>query len=182
MENNYFITDEPNELVANLLTLGPKWGKWGDWKNGYGKYTVAILLLYAVDNVYDTGLPMITVDNWVDSLFIYAWRCIPLLIAFNIYKGSFKNNKKLLVINSKGILYNEETFFWNDILSFQLSLEKEINKGRNHAYYLHLRTKNKMDHIINISMFNKKFDEIHNALLKNVGKNEVKDLGFTQII
>lgn len=181
METKYFITDEPNELVANLLTPVAHWGKLGDWKNGYGKYTVAIILLYAGYNVYDTGFPMITTDNWLGSLFTYAQDVLLFLIAFYIYKSSFKNNKNLLVINSKGILYKEETFFWNDILSFQLSLEKEMNK-RYHVYYLHLRTKNKMDHKIDISMYDKKFDEIHNALLKNLGKNEVKDLGFTQMI
>ena len=104
-----------------------------------------------------------------------------LLIAFYIYKGSFKTKGNLLVINRNGILYEEETFLWNDLLSFQISLEKET-KNRDYIYYLNLRTKNKLDHKINLSMYNKKFDEIHAALLKNMGTYEVKDLGFTQIL
>ena len=181
MESNYFITDEPNELVANLLTPVAKLGKLGDWNNGYGKYTVAIILLYVGYSISTTGFPMITIDHWFGSLFIYVRYAWFFSIAFSIYKGSFKNNKNLLVINSKGILYNEETFFWNNILSFQLSLEKETKK-RYHVYYLHLTTKNNMNHKIDISRYNKKFDEIHDALLKNMGKNEVKDLGFTQMV
>ena len=124
---------------------------------------------------------MITVDNWVDSLFIYAWRCIPLLIAFNIYKGSFNTNRDLLVINRKGILYKDEIFWWNDLLSFQIALEQEMKK-QSYAYYLYLRTKNNLDQKINLSVYNKKFDEIHAALLKNIGKHEIKDLGFIQIL
>ena len=104
-----------------------------------------------------------------------------LLIAFYIYKGSLKTNRNLLVINRKGILYKEETFFWNDLLSFQISLEKDMKK-QYYVYYLCLRTKNNLDHKINLSMYNKKFDEIQAALLKNMGNYEVKDLGFTQIL
>ena len=182
MENNYFITNEPNELVANLLKPAEQQsGKLIDWQNGYGKYTFAIILLFAVYNIYNIGFPTITSDNWLSFLFAYARVALPFFILFYISKDSSKNNANLLVINSKGILYNEDIFFWNGILSFQLSLEKEMNK-RYHVYYLHLRTKSKRDPKINISIYNKKLDEIHNALLKNVGKHEVKDLGFTQMI
>jgi len=181
MENDYFITDEPNELVANLRTPVTRLGKFGDWKNGYGKYTVAIILLYVGHDVYDLGFPKITVDNWLSLLFFYGKIAFLLSIAFYIYKGSFKTKGNLLVINRNGILYQEETFLWNDLLSFQISLEKET-KNRDYIYYLNLRTKNKLDHKINLSMYNKKFDEIHAALLKNMGTYEVKDLGFTQII
>lgn len=184
MENNYFITNEPNELVANLLKpVEQPSGKLIDWQNGYGKYTFAIILLFVGCNAYTEGLPTITIDNWLGSLYAYARIALPFLILLYVSQGSSKNNKNLLVINSKGILYNEDIFFWNDILSFQLSLEKEMNKRyRYHVYYLHLRTKSKRDLKINISVYNKKLDEIHNALLKNVGEHEVKDLGFTQII
>ena len=181
MENNYFITDEPNELVANLITPVTRLGKFGDWNNGYGKHTVAIILLYEGYDLYTSGFPTITVDNWLNSLFFYVGTVLFFLIAFYIYKGSFKTNRNLLVINRKGILYKEETFFWNDLLSFQISLEKDMKK-KYYVYYLCLRTKNNLDHKINLSMYNKKFDEIHSALLKNMGKYEVKDLGFTQIL
>lgn len=181
MENNYFITDEPNELVANVKTSVTRLGKFGDWNNGYGKYTVTIVLLYAGYDVYTLGFPTITVNDWLNLPFLYGRSVFFFLIAFYIYKGSFNTNRNLLVINRKGILYKEETFLWNDLLSFQISLENDMKK-RNHAYYLHLRTKNKLDHKINLSMYNKKFDEIHSALLKNMGKYEVKDLGFTQIL
>jgi hypothetical protein len=176
MENNYFITDEPNELVAYVSY----WGKL-DWNNGYGKYLVAIILLFAAYHLYETGLPFITSDNWPGALVTYWQYVFPLAVAFDIYRSSYKTHKNLLVINSKGILCNEETFYWDGILSFQVSLEKELKK-QNHNYYLHLVTKNKVDRKINISMYNKKFDEIHRSLIKNAGRNEVKDLGFTQII
>ncbi len=180
MENNYFITDEPNELVANLRTPVTRLGKFGDWNNGYGKLTVAFILLYAGHDLYNFGFPIITDDNWPGVLFFYVWIAWLFSIAFKIYKGSFITNRSLLVINRKGILYEEETFLWNDLLSFQMSLEKDMKKQ--YVYYLCLRTKNKPDQKINLSMYNKKFDEIHAALLKNQGKYEVKDLGFTQIL
>lgn len=116
MEIKNFITDEPNELVANLLTPVAQLGKLADWKNGYGKYTVVIILLYAAYNTYTTDFPMNTIGNWLGSLYICAQDVLFFLIAFYIYKGSITNNKNLLVINSKGILYNEETLFWTDIL------------------------------------------------------------------
>src|SRR6188768_3234054 len=149
MENNYFITDEPNELVANLLTpITRSLGKLGDWENGYGKFTVALMLLYIGYDLYSFDFPVITIDNWLNSLFFYGKILLYFLIAFYIYKGSLKTNRNLLVINRKGILYKEETFLWNDLLSFQISLETDMKK-RNYAYYLYLRTKNKLDHKIN---------------------------------
>jgi hypothetical protein len=160
---------EPNELVANLLTPVARWGKLADWKNGYGKYTVAIILLHIGYNVYQTGFPMITTKNRLGSLYTNATDVFLFLMALYIYKSSFKNNKNLLIINSKGIFYEEKTFFWNDILSFQLSLEKEMNKHY-HVYYLHLGTNNKMNHKIDIRMYNKKFAEIHDLCLKIWGK------------
>lgn len=181
MENNYFITDEPNELIANLKPPITWLGKFGDWDNGYGKYTFVVMLLYAGHNVYESGFPIITIDNWFNSLLFYGGIVFYLLVAFYIYKGSFKTNRNLLVINRKGILYKEETFLWSDLLSFQISLEQGMKK-QSYAYYLYLRTKNNLDHKINLSIYNKKFDEIHAAVLKNIGKHEVKDLGFTQII
>ena len=181
MENTYFITNEPDELIANLKTPVTRLGKFGDWNNGYGKYTAAVLLLWAVYDVYDLGLPTITADNWLNLPFLYGRSVLFFVIAFYIHKGSFNTNRDLLVINRKGILYKEETFLWNDLLSFQISLETDMKK-RNYAYYLYLRTKNNLDQKINLSVYNNKFDEIHAALLKNIGKHEVKDLGFTQIL
>lgn len=181
MENHYFITGEATELVASTSTSVAQWGKLGDWKNGYGKYTVAIILLYAIYDIFDTGFPMITSGNSADSFFVYARYALLFYIAFQIYRGSFQDGKNLLVINSRGILYRDETFSWNDLLNFQLSLEKEKNK-RYHVYYLHLQTKNMLRHKINISVYGKNVNEILHALRQNTGKNEVQDLGFTQIV
>ena len=178
MENSYFITGEPNELVATPLAGG---SKIADWNYGYGKKYVAALLLIAAYNVHDTGNLKITSDHWLSPLLIYATDVWLVLMAYNIYKGSFKKNKNLLIINSKGIVYNEKTFFWRDIQSFKISLERAINK-RNYLYYLHLTTKDNMNNKIDISNYNKKMEEIHNALRKNMGNREVKDLGFSQII
>lgn len=181
MEDKYFITDEPNELVANLSTPAARLGKWGDWKTGYGKYTVALIVLYAVYNVCDTGFPAITIDNWFATIPVYLKYVLLFLVAFYVYRGAPSKAQNLLIINSKGILSNGEIFLWNELESFQLSLEKET-KERYHYYYLHLQTKKEVDYKINISKYDKKLDEIHTALLNNVGNNEVKDLGFTQII
>lgn len=181
MENNYFRTNDPNEFLAKPVTPLAQLGKFGDWKNGYGKYTAAFLVLYAGRDLFDTGFPVSTVNDWIDALVVYTKDVLVLLIAFYIYKGPLKSNKKLLLINSKGILHNEETFLWNDVVSFQLSVEKATN-GRYHSYYLHLRIKDGMDHKFDISVYNKKLDEIQGALLKNVGTHEVNDLGFTQRI
>lgn len=181
MENTYFITNEPDELIANLKTPVTRLGKFGDWNNGYGKYTAAILILWAVRDIYHLGLPSITADNWFNLPFLYVRSVLFFLIAFYIYKGSFNTNRDLLVINRKGILYREEIVWWNDVLSFQIALVQEM-KNQSYAYYLYLRTKNNRDQKISLSVYNKKFDEIHAALLKNMGKHEVKDLGFTQIL
>jgi hypothetical protein len=180
MESQHFITGEPTELVAGVSNNVVQWGKWSDWKNGYGKYTVAIILVYALYTMADTGFPMFTADNWVGTLFTYARYLLLFYIAYCIYKSSF-NNLDLLVINSKGILYKDEPFYWNDLLGFQLSLEKG-SKKRSHFYYLRLLKKDSTDCKINISVYNKSLDDIQQALYKNLGRNEVKDLGFTQII
>lgn len=181
MESIYFITDEPNELVANLRTPVTRLGKFGDWNNGYGKHTVAILLLIAGYDLYNLDLPIITIDNLPGLLIFNSRIVLFFIIAFYIYKGSFTTNRNILVINQKGILYKEETFLWTDLLSFQVSSEMDMKK-QHPVYYLCLRTKKKLDHKINLSMYDKKFDEIHSALVKNLGKYEVKDLGFTQIL
>src|SRR5690349_17473234 len=104
MENTYFITNEPDELIANLKTPVTRLGKFGDWNNGYGKYTAAVLLLWAVYDVYDLGLPTITADNWLNLPFLYGRSVLFFVIAFYIHKGSFNTNRDLLVINRKGIL------------------------------------------------------------------------------
>lgn len=179
MEKQFFITNHPSELIATSYTPAALQGKLFNWKHGYGKYVVVIILLYLGHHLYDTRFSMSTSDNWFNSLFDYLHYLPFLLLAYWIYKG--RNNEKLLVINNIGIFYNKEAFLWSNVLSFQLSLEKEMNKQQLN-YYLHLKTKNNVSHKIDISGLNKKFNEIHDALLKNSGKNEVIDLGFRQII
>ena len=178
MENNFFVTGKPNEFIA---TPNAKGGKLTDWNNGYGKQTVAVFFLLAAYNLYDTGFLVITLNNWLNVLFIYVRDVWFLLIAYYIYKGPFNKEKNLLIINTKGIFHNQKTFFWNDIISFQLLLERGINK-RQYFYYLHITTKNQLNHKIDISMYNNKLQEILIALRKNVGKYAVKDLGFSQTI
>ena len=181
LKSKNFITDEPNELVAGLSTPITHWGKVSDWENGYGKYTVAAVVLYEIFRFYSVGFPSVSMDDWRGAYATYARYVIPFLIVFFIVKGPVRIDSDLLIINSRGILYCDVPFFWKEILSFQLSLELDPAK-RIHVYYLHLITIDNKHHKISLSMFNKKFNEIEHALVKNMGRNGVINLGFTQSI
>lgn len=180
MDKTYFITDEPDELVANERTPISWLGKWGDWNNGYGKHTFALILLYVGYHVYTTGLPAITNADFVGALiFIYFHYLFLLFIAYHIYKVAIKDNKRVLVINRKGILWNEEVFYWGEVARFQLSLEKDKDKRR-HLYYLYLTTTNEKLYKIDISDYDKKVADIEQALHKNTEIDKEKDAGYTQ--